>query len=48
MNTNSQQEDADQGKIESGMNQNGDSAGLEVPKLDEAILPRHLNEQSGG
>lgn len=48
MNTDGQQEDADEGKIENGMNQNGDAAGLEIPEFHETALAGHLNQQSRG
>jgi len=44
MDANSQQEDADEGKVEKGMNQDGRSTGLEVAELHHSVMSRNLNE----
>lgn len=45
--SNSQQEDAYQGEVEDGVNQDRDSARLEVPELDESASGRYLEEEAG-
>lgn len=46
MDSNSQQEDTDESKVDDGMNQNRNSTSLKIAKLDQSAFPRNLNQQA--
>ena len=46
MNTNGEQEDGNEGKVDDGMDKYGDTTRLKVTELDEPVLPRHLEEKT--
>ncbi|KAH7852478.1 hypothetical protein Vadar_025254 [Vaccinium darrowii] len=46
MDPDSQKENADESKVEDGVNQYGHSTGFEVSKLYIPAVPRYLNQQS--
>jgi hypothetical protein len=46
VNLNGEQEDANETKVEEGMDENGCPAGLKVAKLHAAVAPGHLEKQT--
>lgn len=45
VNTNSNEENGDEAKVNDGMDQDGNPTGLHVVKLDHSAIPRQLKQQ---